>query len=101
MALEQLQTRFGVLRQGRWVVSADVHGGPRRYVNTVALFWTEEGEAAVREGLKALETHMGRVRGGEEVCIDLDLLAYGDWFSNELWQREYNRKALMGLVLGE
>ena len=100
-AATELSGRFGVVEKGRIVTSPDVCGGADIYHNTIVKFWMVDGEADIRRCLKEMEWKLGRRRDGGDVCIDMDLLVCDGFVSDELWEREYNRMALLGLVMEE
>ena len=53
-----------------------------RYYNLVVMFFTNLGITALKRCLQTIEVQTGRVRGGTEVSLDLDILLYGNWIGN-------------------
>lgn len=71
---------------------------PAHFSNQVAMFFTEEREEMVKKRLKSIERLSGRSAEDkiqEKVCLDIDLLFYGDKILKpEDWQRDYIQREL-------
>ena len=77
-ACAALARRFGPLRRSSVYKSAAFGAAAPDYLNMVVVLCTEEGPAALRRELAAIETAVGRTRVDPTVCrLDLDLLFYG------------------------
>ena len=72
--LRQLEREFGTLECSAMYRSPAANGGSGTYVNLVASFDTNLDRSGLRPVLKGIEQRQGRVRGGPEVTLDLDLL---------------------------
>jgi 2-amino-4-hydroxy-6-hydroxymethyldihydropteridine diphosphokinase len=85
-ALEELRAMFGDLIVSPLYEARAVGFEGDAFFNLVVGFDTELPPSRLHELLRGIESHNGRVRGGEKLAprtIDLDLLTYGDALTDE------------------
>lgn len=78
-ALRRLREAFGELRCSPVYESAAVGGQGHAYLNLAVALDTGLPVGELKTRLRDIEQAVGRVRGGEDVVIDIDILTYGDF----------------------